>query len=82
MDLYPPSFTEVDKCHESLMALIELFPAVMKCLEEMQVTVNLATSRDASLFLHSLRTCANIMALEIAQHMSSLLFPLTTQLQK
>ena len=66
---------------ESLMALVELFPAVVKCLEEMRVTGNLTTSRNASLLLNSLRTCANIMALAIAQHMSSLLLPLTTQLQ-
>ena len=53
----------------------------MKCLEEMQVTRNLATSRNASLLLNSLRTCPNIMALAIAQHMPSLLLPPTTQLQ-
>ena len=67
--------------HESLMTLVALFPAVVKCLEEMQVIGNLATSRNASLLLNSLRTCANIMALAIAQHMSSVLLPLTSQLQ-
>ena len=55
--------------HESLMALVELFPAVVKCFEEMQVTGNLATSRNASLLLNSLRTCVDITALAIAQHM-------------
>ena len=30
------------ECNERLMALVEPFPAVMKCLEEMQVTGNLA----------------------------------------
>ena len=73
--------TRWTESHESLMALVELFPAVVKCLEEMQVTGNVATSRNASLLLNSLRTCVNIMALSIAQHMSSLLLPLTTQLQ-
>ena len=63
------------------MALVELFPAILKCLEEMQITGNLATSRNASLLLNSLRTCVNIMALSIAQHMSSLLLPLTTHRQ-
>ena len=63
------------------MALVELFPAMLMCLEEMQVTGNLATSRNASLLLNSLRTCANIMALAILQHMSSLLLPLTIHLQ-
>ena len=66
---------------ESLMALVELFPAVVKYHEEMQVTGNVAASRNASLLLNSLRTCANIMTLAIAQHMSSLLLPLTTQVQ-
>ena len=67
--------------HESLMATVELFLAVVKCLEETQVTENLATSRNASLLLNSLGTCANIMVRAIAQHMSSLLLPLTIQLQ-
>ena len=66
---------------ESLMALIELLPVVVTCLEEMQVTGNLTFFRNASLLLNSLWTCASIMVLAIAQHMSSLLLPLTTQLQ-
>ena len=63
------------------MALVELFPALVKCLEGMQVTGNLATVRNASLLLKSLRTCTNIIALAIAQHISSLLLPPKTQLQ-
>ena len=63
------------------MALVKPFPAVVECLEEMQVTGNLATSRNASLLLNSLRTCANIMVHALSQHMSSLLLPLTTQQQ-
>ena len=70
----------IERC-ESFMALLELFPAVVKYHEEMQVTGNVATFRNASLLLNSLRTCANIMALAIAQYKSSLLLPLTTQVQ-
>lgn len=67
--------------HESLLALVELFPAVLRCLETMQVNGNASTSRNAALLLHSLKTSANIIELAVAQHMSSLLLPLTTQLQ-
>ena len=67
--------------HESLLALVELFPAVLRCLETMQVDGNAPTARNASLLLHSLKTCANIVGLAVAQHMSSLLLPLTTRLQ-
>ena len=67
--------------HESLLALVELFPAVLRCLETMQVEGNASTSRNASLLLNSLKNCANIVGLAVAQHISSLLLPLTTQLQ-
>ena len=35
--------------HESLVTFVELFLAMVKCLEEMHVTGNLATFRNASL---------------------------------
>jgi len=42
---------------------------------------NAATSRNASMLLHSLETSANIVGLAVAQQMFSLLLPLTTRLQ-
>ena len=67
--------------HESLLALIELFPAVLRCLEAMQMDGNVATARTAATMQHSLTSCANLMGLTVAQHMSSLLLPVTTMLQ-
>jgi hypothetical protein len=67
--------------HESLLALVELFPAVLRYLETMQVDGNAATSRNVAMLQHSLKTCANLIGLTVAQHMSSLLLPLTTLLQ-
>jgi len=40
-----------------------------------------ATARVDSLLLNSLKNGANIVGLAVAQHMSSLLLPVTTQLQ-
>lgn len=67
--------------HESLLAVVDLFPAVVRCLETMQMEGNAATSRSASMLLHSLKTSSNIIGLAVAQHVSSLLLPLTTLLQ-
>ena len=67
--------------HESLLAVVELFPAIVRCLEDMQVDSNAPTARNAAMLLNSFKTCSIIIGLVVAQHISSILLPLTTLLQ-
>jgi len=67
--------------HESLLAVVELFPAIVRCLEDMQVDSNVPTARNAAMLLNSLKPCSIIIGLVVAQHISSILLPLTTLLQ-
>ena len=67
--------------HASLLALKELFPAVVECLTDMQTESNAATSCSATSLLHSLTNSVTLVALAVVEHMASLLLPLTTALQ-
>ena len=67
--------------HEALTALIDLFPAVIYCLTDMQNEGNAATSKAAASLLHGLASSATLVGLTVAEHVSMLLLPLTSSLQ-
>ena len=66
--------------HESLSALVELFPAVIQCLTDMRTDGNAATSKNAASLLRNLGNSSTLIGLAVAEHMSALLLPLITLL--
>ena len=76
-----PTETRWVERHEALTALIDLFPAVIYCLTDMQNEGNAATSKAAASLLHGLASSATLVGLTVAEHVSMLLLPLTSSLQ-
>ena len=58
--------------------MLNLSTAIVRCLEDMQVDSNASTARNATMLLNSLKPCSIIIRLVVAQHISSILLPLTT----
>jgi hypothetical protein len=67
--------------HEALIIFLELFPAVVEVLEEIQSDSCGDSSCNASILLNSITSCGFVIALICMEKVAALLMPLSRQLQ-
>jgi hypothetical protein len=69
----------LDHCY-SLLALVEVMPAVVECLQDMQNDGNAVTSTNAASLLNGLRSPTLLVVLAAAENIVALMLHMTTLL--